>query len=59
MKQKIVKLKFVNWTSKSERILDLKMLNEQNFVTFTYFLMDFHLVWYKSDQIEQTFKAYD
>ena len=28
-KKKIVKLTFVNWTSKSERIVELKMANEQ------------------------------
>ena len=47
VKQKIAKLKFLKWTSKIERIVDLKIANEHNFITFTYFLMDFNLLWYK------------
>ena len=36
VKQKIMKLKFVNWTFKFEKIVDLRMANEQNFITFTF-----------------------
>ena len=43
----IAKLKFLNWNFKIERIADLKIANEHNFITFTNFLMDFNLFWYK------------
>ena len=60
MKQKIAKSKFVNWSWKIERIVDLKMANEQNLITFI--LNDLWTVIYfsiKSHKIEHTFKTYD
>ena len=51
LKQKIAKLKFVNWTSKIERILKLKMANEQSFIAFLFLFMDFILLGIKSHKI--------
>ena len=44
MKQKIVELKFVNWTSK---IVELRIANEPIFITFTYLIKDFNLLGHK------------
>ena len=52
VKQKIEKLKFVNCSSKIERIVELKMANEQSFIACTYLFMD-------SNKIEHTFNTYD
>ena len=54
-----MKLKLGNWTSKIERIVDLKMANEQNFIAFAYLLMGFNLLGIKSHKIQHTFKTYD
>ena len=52
------KLKFVNWTSKTERIVELKMAKEQSFISFTYLFMDFILLWHKINKIEHAFKTW-
>ena len=58
VKQKIAKLKFVYWTSKTERIVKFKIANEQIFIAFTYLFMDFYFG-IKSHEIKHTFKTYD
>ena len=58
MKQKIAKLKFLNWTSKLESIVELKMADEQSFIAFIYLWTLFYIS-IKSYKIEHTFKTYD
>ena len=56
--QKNTKLKFVNWTSKNERIVELKIVNEQIFISFIYLWTLFHSG-IKLHKIDHTFKTYD
>ena len=55
MKQKIAKLKFVNWTSKNEKIVEIFRMSR-----FLLHLMDFFYFGIKSNKIEhRTFKTRD